>query len=87
MRKVIATAAIAAGLLAACGGGGGGLSDEAKAEILEGCLSSGATESQCQCIVDFYDEAGVENPEDVTEDILRESARTCAGAQPAPINT
>lgn len=85
MRKLIATAAIATGLLAACGGGG--LSDDAKAEILQGCLSSGATENQCQCIVDFYDDAGVESPEDLTQGLVTEAATTCAGAQPGPTNT
>ena len=78
MRKLIVTAAIATGLLAGCGGGG--LSDEAKAQIIEGCMSSGATRTQCQCIVDFYDKAGVESPEDLTEEIVSEAATTCAGA-------
>ena len=83
MRKLIATAAMAAGFLAACGGG---LSDEAKAEIIEGCMSAGATRSQCQCVADFYDEAGVVSPEDLTEEIVSEAARTCA-AVPGPTNT
>ena len=84
MRKLMATAAIAAGLLAACGGG---LSDDAKAEILAGCMDGGATESQCQCVVDFFEEAGVTSPDDLTEEIVDESARTCAEAVPGPTNS
>ncbi len=80
MRKLVISTTIVAAVLAGCGGG---LSEEAKAAILRGCLDSGASQAQCECVVEHYDEAGVETPEDLTPELVEEAALACAGG-PAP---
>lgn len=78
MRRLAITATLAGALMTACGGGG--LSDQEREEAMAGCLDGGATQAQCECIVDYYDEQGVESGEDLTQEIITGAVQACAGA-------
>ncbi len=76
-RKLVVAATIVVGFLSGCGGG---LSEQDRTDFVAGCVSTGSSQSQCECMLEFLEGEGVTSPEDLTPELQTEAATSCAGA-------